>query len=305
MADSGERRGAESQDARRAGGSSRCNGRSRRRLMAACSRWNARLVIPARLRTVITVDQVREPFRFSARRPQSQVGASASSTASMNEMARGAECAFENFGRGAAARAVPACQSRAGASPRHHPVAVPQASAAAVDRGTDGQGGCRGRWARSHCAPRSARPPLLPRQRRACADCCWRARPGRSQKIAGLLEAMPPQTDMRQLHALSDQIAGTDRTSFTVLVDAIDRWLSQRLRAETVDLPRLAKVSEVWEKISRSAGRRNRSILTENRSCFRRSTSRRGGALTRLFRLMGTMLLVQMSQSMRRHFASM
>jgi DNA polymerase-3 subunit delta' len=75
---------------------------------------------------------------------------------------------------------------------------------------------------------------------------------GVHKKIAGLLDALP-QTDMRQLHALSDQIAGTDRTSFTVLVDAIDRWLSQRLRAETVDLARLAKVSEVWEKISRAA----------------------------------------------------
>jgi DNA polymerase-3 subunit delta' len=75
---------------------------------------------------------------------------------------------------------------------------------------------------------------------------------GVHKRIAGLLEALP-QTNMRELHALGDQVGGTDRASFTVLVDAIDRWLSQRLRAEPVDLPRLAKVSEVWEKLSRAA----------------------------------------------------
>ncbi len=75
---------------------------------------------------------------------------------------------------------------------------------------------------------------------------------GVHKRIAGLLEALP-QTNMRELHALSEQVGGTDRASFTVLVDALDRWLSQRLRTENVDLPRLAKVSEVWEKISRTA----------------------------------------------------
>lgn len=75
---------------------------------------------------------------------------------------------------------------------------------------------------------------------------------GVHKRIAGLLNALP-QTNMRELHALSEQVGGTDRASFAVLVDAIDRWLSQRLRAENADLPRLAKVSEVWEKLGRAA----------------------------------------------------
>lgn len=75
---------------------------------------------------------------------------------------------------------------------------------------------------------------------------------GVHKRIASLLEALP-QTNMRELHALGEQVGGTDRASFTVLVDAIDRWLSQRLKAENADLPRLAKVSEVWEKLNRAA----------------------------------------------------
>lgn len=75
---------------------------------------------------------------------------------------------------------------------------------------------------------------------------------GIHQQIAGLL-AQLPATDMRALHALGERIGGGDRSSFTVLVEAVDRWLSERLHAGNADLGRLAKVSEVWEKLNRSA----------------------------------------------------
>jgi DNA polymerase III subunit delta' len=72
------------------------------------------------------------------------------------------------------------------------------------------------------------------------------------QRIADVLQTLPA-TDPAALHALGDRLAGNDRTAFTLLVDAIDRWLTERLRSGNADLARLAKVSEVWEKLNRAA----------------------------------------------------
>lgn len=72
------------------------------------------------------------------------------------------------------------------------------------------------------------------------------------ERIAGILETLPT-ADPVALHALGDRLAGNDRTAFTLLVDAVDRWLTDRLRDGNADLAKLAKVSEVWEKLNRAA----------------------------------------------------
>ena len=76
------------------------------------------------------------------------------------------------------------------------------------------------------------------------------------QKTAALLTALP-QVDPRELHALGDALGGSDRASLAVFIDSVDRWVSERLRAAGADananLPRLARLAEVWEKINRAA----------------------------------------------------
>ncbi len=76
------------------------------------------------------------------------------------------------------------------------------------------------------------------------------------QRTAALLAALP-QVDPRELHALGDAIGGSDRVALAAFIDSIDNWVSQRLRAAGPDanaqLPRLARLAEVWEKINRAA----------------------------------------------------
>jgi DNA polymerase-3 subunit delta' len=76
------------------------------------------------------------------------------------------------------------------------------------------------------------------------------------QKTAALL-AMLPQVDPRELHALGDALGGSDRVALSAFIDSIDRWVSERLRADdanaNANLPRLARLAGVWEKIDRAA----------------------------------------------------
>jgi len=76
------------------------------------------------------------------------------------------------------------------------------------------------------------------------------------QKTAALLATLP-RVDPRELHALGDALGGSDRVALAAFVDSVDRWVSQRLRADdanaNANLPRLARLAEVWEKISRAA----------------------------------------------------
>jgi DNA polymerase-3 subunit delta' len=66
-----------------------------------------------------------------------------------------------------------------------------------------------------------------------------------------------PRVDPRELHALGDAISGSDRVALSAFIDSIDRWISQRLRADSANananLPRLARLAEVWEKINSAA----------------------------------------------------
>lgn len=74
------------------------------------------------------------------------------------------------------------------------------------------------------------------------------------QRTAALLSTLP-RLDPRELHALGDALSGSDRVALTAFVDSVDRWVSERLRTDARDnanLPRLARLAEVWEKINRA-----------------------------------------------------
>jgi DNA polymerase III subunit delta' len=74
------------------------------------------------------------------------------------------------------------------------------------------------------------------------------------QKIAALLATLP-QVDPRELHALGDALGGSDRVALAAFIDGVDRWISEKLRVEdpNANLPRLARLAEVWEKIISAA----------------------------------------------------
>jgi DNA polymerase III subunit delta' len=76
------------------------------------------------------------------------------------------------------------------------------------------------------------------------------------EKVAELLKALPA-TDPRALHALGDQL-DRDRGLLEVFVGAVRDWLSARLDAQKLDreagnLARLARTADVWERLNRSA----------------------------------------------------
>ncbi|WP_213775147.1 DNA polymerase III subunit delta' [Bradyrhizobium sp. dw_78] len=75
------------------------------------------------------------------------------------------------------------------------------------------------------------------------------------QRTAVLLAGLP-RLDLRELHALGDTLGGSDRGALTAFVDSVERWVGERLRAgarDNANLPRLARLAEVWEKINRAA----------------------------------------------------
>ena len=73
-------------------------------------------------------------------------------------------------------------------------------------------------------------------------------------RTAALLAALP-LIDPRELHALGDALSGSDKVALATFVDSIERWMGIRLRScdPNADLPRLARLAEVWEKINRAA----------------------------------------------------
>jgi DNA polymerase III subunit delta' len=74
------------------------------------------------------------------------------------------------------------------------------------------------------------------------------------QRTAALLATLP-RVDPRELHALGDALGTSDRVALAAFIDGIERWISEKLRAEdpNANLPRLARLAEVWEKIVRAA----------------------------------------------------
>jgi len=76
------------------------------------------------------------------------------------------------------------------------------------------------------------------------------------QRTAALLDTLP-HVDPRELHALGDALGGSDRAVLGAFVDSVDRWIGEKMRADdanaNANLPRLARLAEVWEKINRAA----------------------------------------------------
>jgi len=76
------------------------------------------------------------------------------------------------------------------------------------------------------------------------------------QRTAALLATLP-KVDPRELHALGDSLGISDRVALAAFIDGVERWVSERLHADeanaNANLPRLARLAEVWEKIARAA----------------------------------------------------
>ncbi len=72
------------------------------------------------------------------------------------------------------------------------------------------------------------------------------------ERVAALLAALPA-TDPHALHAIGDQLDRGDRGLLEVFVGTIRDWLSDRLNGGPDDLPRYARVAELWDKLNRSA----------------------------------------------------
>jgi DNA polymerase-3 subunit delta' len=76
------------------------------------------------------------------------------------------------------------------------------------------------------------------------------------QRTAALLATLP-KVDPRELHALGDALGGSDRVALSAFIDSVDRWVGEQLRADganaNANLPRLARLAEVWEKINSAA----------------------------------------------------
>ena len=62
-----------------------------------------------------------------------------------------------------------------------------------------------------------------------------------------------PAVDPLALHALGDEIAGSEPEPLHALVDAVQDWLSARLEGGRQEPRRLAQVAEVWDKVARAA----------------------------------------------------
>lgn len=71
-------------------------------------------------------------------------------------------------------------------------------------------------------------------------------------RVSALLAGLPA-VDQRELHALGDEIAGTDAAKLATFTDAVRDWLAAKLRAPGTEPRRLAEVAEVWEKVNRAA----------------------------------------------------
>ena len=71
------------------------------------------------------------------------------------------------------------------------------------------------------------------------------------QRVLELL-AQLPNPDPRALHALGDEIAGTQAETLAAFVDAVNAWLRARLRNGPQEGRRLARVAEVWTQVNRA-----------------------------------------------------
>jgi DNA polymerase-3 subunit delta' len=72
------------------------------------------------------------------------------------------------------------------------------------------------------------------------------------EQVSDLLSKLPA-TDARALHALGDRLERADEGAFETFVDTVREWLSSGLRQNREDVPRLARLAEVWDKLNSTA----------------------------------------------------
>ena len=72
-------------------------------------------------------------------------------------------------------------------------------------------------------------------------------------RLVGLLARLP-DLDPRALHALGDEIAGTDAETLSAFMDTVNGWLGERLKSEPQQAQRLARIADVWASVNK-AGR--------------------------------------------------
>ncbi len=77
---------------------------------------------------------------------------------------------------------------------------------------------------------------------------------GLQRRTSALLDSLP-RLDPRALHALGDALPLNDRVALRAFIDTVDRWLTSHLHADDAqaNLPRLARLAQVWEKINQGA----------------------------------------------------
>jgi DNA polymerase-3 subunit delta' len=72
------------------------------------------------------------------------------------------------------------------------------------------------------------------------------------KQVMDALERLP-RFDPADLHALGDEIAGTEQETLATFMDAVNAWLSARLAIGPQDAGRLARVAEAWESVNQAA----------------------------------------------------
>jgi DNA polymerase III subunit delta' len=75
------------------------------------------------------------------------------------------------------------------------------------------------------------------------------------QRALDLLNGLPA-LDANGMHALGDALAGTDPQPLASFIDTVNAWLSLRLDregGEHIEIGRLARLAEVWERINAAA----------------------------------------------------
>lgn len=71
-------------------------------------------------------------------------------------------------------------------------------------------------------------------------------------RVAALLAKLP-HVDQRELHALGDELAGSDPAPLATFTEVVRDWLSARLDAPAGSLARLAELARTWDKVNRAA----------------------------------------------------
>jgi len=70
-------------------------------------------------------------------------------------------------------------------------------------------------------------------------------------RLIGLLSRLP-ELDPRALHALGDEIAGTEAETLAAFMDTVNAWLGERLQSEPQQPQRLARIADVWASVNKA-----------------------------------------------------